>query len=150
MVSVYADGSAEPMPGFGGGWAFIVVSDEVELARGSGGVKSTTNNVMELTAALSGLEHVLLSGAHKTCHVELVSDSRLALTIADGSVAAHRYGPVAEALRAAGLEAAAATRWVRGHAGHRWNEAVDALASLERQAQLPAKVRRRRQAKARR
>jgi ribonuclease HI len=146
-VSVYSDGSAEPRSGRAGGWAFVVVQDGLELSSGSGGAPAATNNEMELAAALGGMRCVLERGDYRGGLVELVSDSQLVLEIAGGAVDAKRYGPLAEALRAACAQTHVRTRWVRGHSGERWNERADALATAAREAQLPAKVRRKRQAR---
>ena len=53
---VYADGGCDPNPG-PGGWGVVVAAPDgtVELCGGEPGI--TTNNRMELTAAIKGLEH---------------------------------------------------------------------------------------------
>lgn len=139
-VSVYTDGSAERA----GGWAYVVVQNDVELHAGSGGAKLATNNSMELAAAIAGLHRVLELGAHRHAAVELVSDSQLVLELARGAVDPERYGEQGQALRRAALTTGATCRWVRGHSGNRWNELADARAGQAREAQLPSKVRRRR------
>ena len=67
-VIVYTDGACSGNPG-PGGWAAVLIYGERRLEL-SGGEKETTNNRMELTAAIRALE------ALKTpCKVELYSDS---------------------------------------------------------------------------
>jgi ribonuclease HI len=128
VLEVYADGSAEGLVGKPGGWAFMVVRDDEVLLSKSGGSASTTSLVMELQAALRGLTEVTERGWHLEQTVELISDSSIALDIATGRFLPKRPLELALALRAASVKAGATTRWVRAHSGHRWNEAVDALA----------------------
>jgi len=68
-VSLYTDGACSGNPG-PGGWGVILeyMGHEKEL---SGGEKNTTNNRMELTAVIRGLEHL-----KEPCIVELYSDSK--------------------------------------------------------------------------
>ena len=68
-VTLYTDGACSGNPG-PGGWGAILeyMGHEVEL---SGGEKSTTNNRMELTAVIRGLQRL-----KEPCIVELYSDSR--------------------------------------------------------------------------
>ena len=134
-VLVYCDGSGEARVGKPGGWAFIVVKDDQQLISGSGAASSTTSLVMELEAALAGLRAVSARGWHG---VEVISDSSIALDIAAGKFLPKRHGALALELRAAAVEAKATTRWVRAHSGHRWNEAVDALARKAKELPLSA------------
>lgn len=127
-LELYCDGSAEERVGKPGGWAFVVVRSEEELLRGSGASASTTSLVMELEGARAGLGEILSRRWHLDHAVELISDSTIALDVAAGRFLPKRHGALAQALRAAAVEAGATTRWVRAHSGHRWNEAVDALA----------------------
>lgn len=122
MISIYCDGSSTERAGRAGGWAYIVVRDGEELASGSGGARSTTNNVMELEAAREGVK---AARSHQRVDepVELVTDSRY----------------VEEHLGEEGVT----TRWVRGHAGNRWNEEADARAHEAKQNFIPEKVKRR-------
>lgn len=68
MVDIYTDGACSGNPG-PGGWGAILIYEgkEKEL---SGGETHTTNNRMELTAAIEGL-----SALKKPCRVRLYSDS---------------------------------------------------------------------------
>ena len=69
IVTLYTDGACSGNPG-PGGWGAILeyMGHEVEL---SGGEKSTTNNRMELTAVIRGLQRL-----KEPCIVELYSDSK--------------------------------------------------------------------------
>lgn len=134
-VEIFTDGACKGNPG-PGGWAALLRlgRHEKELA---GGVPDTTNNRMEMTAAIRALEALI-----EPCEVILHSDSRY---VVDGMTkwihgwqkngwkSASRK-PVRNAdLWHELIEAAARHRitweWVRGHNGHVENERVDVLAS---------------------
>jgi len=135
LVHLATDGACKGNPGPGGWGAVIRAGDkEKEL---SGGEKLTTNNRMELTAAIKGLEAL-----KRPCHVILSTDSRyvmdgltkwLAGWQRNGWKTAARQ-PVKNADLWQELVAAAAPHrirweWVKGHAGHPENERADKLAS---------------------
>lgn len=67
-VIIYTDGACSGNPGPGGWGAILMYKDTKKEI--SGGEKNTTNNIMELTAALKGLEMLKFP-----CEVELYSDS---------------------------------------------------------------------------
>ena len=134
-VTMATDGACKGNPG-PGGWGVLIRSGtrEKEL---SGGEIHTTNNRMELTAAIRGLEALT-----RPCHVTLVTDS---VYVKDGITrwihAWQRNGwrtsdkkPVKNAeLWQELLEATARHRidwvWVKGHASDADNERADRLAS---------------------
>lgn len=70
VVKIYTDGSCSPNPG-PGGWGAVVLSEDGEKVTLSGREKETTNNRMELQAALEGLAS--LPSPHT---VELYTDSK--------------------------------------------------------------------------
>ena len=138
-VELYCDGACLGNPG-PGGWGYLL---RVRTATGekekeaSGAEPETTNNRMELLAAIRGLEALTQS-----CLVDLRSDSQYVVKgiqawlkdwkrrgwkKADGK-------PVLNADLWQALDAQLArhqveARWVRGHAGHAENERVDRLAN---------------------
>jgi len=132
-VTIYSDGSCEPNPG-PGGWAALLRFEghEKEL---SGSDPQTTNNRMELTAAVEALKAL-----KRPCRVMLYTDSEyLKRGITEwlprwqarnwrrkgGELAnVDLWQALAEAVQAHQIE----WRWVRGHAGHTENERVDRLA----------------------
>src|SRR5512138_2925173 len=67
-VRIFTDGACSPNPG-PGGWAAILQFGDHEKVL-TGGEKHTTNNRMELTAAIRALEAL-----NRPCHVELYTDS---------------------------------------------------------------------------
>ena len=70
-VRLYCDGACSPNPGIGG-WGVVLLSDLHNVRKElSGGELITTNNRMELTAALRGLEALKLP-----CRVDVSTDSK--------------------------------------------------------------------------
>jgi ribonuclease HI len=135
-VTIYTDGGAEPNPGTGG-WAAILLNPATgKVKELSGGEPRTTNNRMELTAALRGLEAL-----NQPCKVILFTDSlylRKGITqwlpgwIArgwrrkDGELQNEDlWRALAEAVRRHQID----WKWVKGHAGNKWNERADQLAT---------------------
>ncbi len=139
-VDIWTDGACSGNPGPGGYGAILRFGDhEKEI---SGGEADTTNNRMELMAAISALEALT-----RPCAVTLHTDSQylrngvtqwIEAWKARGWRTADRK-PVKNVDLWQRLEAASERheidwRWVRGHAGDAMNERVDALArgALER------------------
>ncbi len=134
-VKIATDGACKGNPGPGGWGALIRMgSHEKEL---SGGEAHTTNNRMELLAAIRGLEALT-----RPCHVTLVTDSAYVKNgITQWIHGWKRNGwrtadkkPVKNAdLWQELIEASARHRiewtWVKGHAGDPDNERADRLAS---------------------
>ena len=139
-VEIFTDGACKGNPG-PGGWGAILRSSGKEREL-SGGESPTTNNRMELVAAIEAL-----NALRRPCHVQLYTDSAY---VRDGITkwihGWRRNGwrtadkkPVKNAeLWQALLEATAPHRidwhWVKGHAGHPENERADALACAEAEA----------------
>jgi ribonuclease HI len=134
-VEIATDGACKGNPGPGGWGVFMRFgTSEKEL---SGGEPLTTNNRMELTAAIRGLEAL-----KRPCRVKLSTDSRYVMDgltkwlkgwQRNGWRTASRQ-PVKNADLWQELVAAAAPHriewtWVKGHAGHPENERADRLAS---------------------
>jgi ribonuclease HI len=87
-VTIYTDGACTPNPGRGGWSAIIVAEGEAPITL-SGGKDWTTNNEMELTGILRGLEWLAWKGVEGV----IVSDSRYAIDcISVWSVAWERQG----------------------------------------------------------
>lgn len=137
-VDIYTDGSCRNNPG-PGGWGAVLVCGEHELEL-SGGEAETTNNRMELTSVIEAL-----SKLKSPCEVTLTSDSKYVCDgiskgwaaswkkkgwkKSDGSPALNpelwdRLLTLCETHRVTFV-------WVKGHAGHPYNERCDALAQAE-------------------
>lgn len=134
-VEVFTDGACSGNPG-PGGWGVVLRfgAHEKEL---SGGEKETTNNRMELTAAIMGL-----SALKEPCKVRLVTDSKY---VADGITKGWAESWQKNGWKKADKKPALNTDlwerlleliakhevtidWVKGHAGHAENERCDKLA----------------------
>ena len=134
QVQIYTDGACSGNPG-PGGWGAILVHGDVEKEL-SGGEDNTTNNRMEMMAAIAGLEAL-----KQPCRVDVYTDSTyvqkgmlewLPGWKARGWKTADKK-PVKNADLWQRLEAAATRHkvqwhWVRGHNGHAYNERADQLA----------------------
>ena len=137
LVEIYTDGACRGNPG-PGGWAALLRMGHKEREL-SGGEPLTTNNRMELMAAIKGLEAL-----KRPCRVQLFTDSNY---VRDGITkwihGWRRNGwktadrkPVKNAeLWQELLDATAPHRvewhWVKGHSGHPENDRADALACAE-------------------
>ena len=122
---LYTDGACTKNPGGAGGWAYIVIPNKKngEEIVSSGGVKSTTNNKMEVVAITEGLKEI-----PKGKSVEIISDSEYALKTMKGEYRTKKNLEYWEALVKAMEGKDIYTRWVRGHAGDPFNERCDKLA----------------------
>lgn len=134
-VELFTDGACKGNPGPGGWGALLRMGQhEKEL---SGGDPDTTNNQMELTAVIRGL-NALTEG----CEIDLYSDSRYVIDgitkWVDGWQLRGWKNASKKPVRNAELwheliEAVARHsirwHWVKGHSGHAENDRVDALAS---------------------
>jgi ribonuclease HI len=134
VLHAYADGSGSERVGRPGGWAFTIVRDDEVLAEGRGSARRTSSLLMEFEAARAALEEVAARGWAETHQVHLVTDCLVAVDVAEGRFLPKPRLPAeaAKALRAAALRCRAAGRWVKAHAGDRWNERVDGLARAAR------------------
>lgn len=136
-VTIYADGCSLDNPG-PGGWAAILVYKGVEKEF-VGGELQSTNNRAELMAATIGLQAL-----NKPCAVKVVSDSQYVVKgMKEWIHGWRRKGwknaagePVKnrelwELLSTAAQPHDVTWEWVKGHAGHHYNERCDVLAKKE-------------------
>ncbi len=134
-IEIYADGACKGNPG-PGGWGVILRagSHEKELF---GGERDTTNNRMELTAVIRGLEAL-----KRPCRIHVFTDSQYVVKGMTEWLAGWKKKGWKNAAREPvknvdlwqQLEALAAQHdiewnWVKGHAGHPENERADQLAN---------------------
>lgn len=134
-VTIYSDGACHPNPG-PGGWAVLLRSGRNEKVL-TGSEVQTTNNRMELTAALQGLQAL-----KQPCEVDFYTDSQYLHQGIDEWLPRWRArnwkrkdGALAnvdlwQALDSAIQRHVIHWHWVRGHAGNQDNERVDRLARL--------------------
>lgn len=141
-VLIYSDGACSGNPG-PGGWGAVLISGK-HRKEISGGEGLTTNNRMELLAAISALEAL-----KKRSDVELYTDSAYVKNGITGWVHGWKKNgwrtadkkPVKnvelwQALDALRNKHDVAWHWLKGHAGHPENERADELA---REAMAPFK-----------
>lgn len=142
-VTIYTDGSCEPNPGPGGWAALLRYGKHVKEL--SGGEPETTNNRMELTAAIQALRAL-----QEPCHVDFYTDSEyLRRGISEWLPEWRRRGwkrkggalanqELWQALELAIQPHDIEWHWVRGHAGNRDNQRVDWLARRAMHHEAPA------------
>lgn len=136
MIKIYTDGSCLGNPG-AGGWAAVIVDEQNYCEEICGGEEHTTNNRMELTAAIRALEKISADGS-----AELFTDSSyLKNAFTNGWLVKWKRngwrtstgGHVLNKDLWQKLDELISTRavkfnWVKGHAGNFFNERCDTLA----------------------
>ncbi|MEA4832619.1 MAG: ribonuclease HI [Oscillospiraceae bacterium] len=134
-VTIYTDGACRGNPG-PGGWGTVLVYNGVEKEL-SGGDPDTTNNRMEIMAVIAGLEAL-----KEPCEALIISDSKYVVDAiekgwlaswqkrgwrkADGTPALNI--DLWKRLLTAAADHKISFSWVKGHAGHSYNERCDELA----------------------
>ena len=134
-VKLFSDGSCLGNPG-AGGWAYILQYGDA-IKKASGAEAMTTNNQMELTAAIMGL------GALKQpCRVELFTDSEYVVKAINSWLAkwvvtdfkGKKNADLWRRYLAVAAPHEIKASWVKGHAGHPQNEECDAMARAAAEA----------------
>ena len=137
-VHIYTDGSCRSNPG-PGGWGAVLVYGKHEREI-SGGEADTTNNRMELTAAIMALRAL-----KEPCIVHLCSDSKYLVDgLSLGWARSWRERGWRKPDRSPALNSdlwdellrledvhTVDYEWIKGHAGHPYNERCDEMAQLE-------------------
>ena len=136
-VYLYTDGACLGNPG-PGGWG-VVLSWDGQVRELSGGLPETTNNQMELTAVIKGLEAL-----KRPVPLHIVTDSKYVMQgvtqwmkgwkrngwrTANKKPVANR--PLWEQLDGLLAQHQVSWEWVKGHTGHPQNERCDQLASAQ-------------------
>lgn len=137
-INIYTDGSSLGNPGPGGYCAILEyqANGVLHTKTLSGGERHTTNNRMELKAAIEGLKAL-----KNSCEVDIITDSKYVADAINGWLAGWikkefknvknpdlwaEYMEVAKGHKVRGV-------WVRGHNGHPQNEECDRIAKNEAQ-----------------
>lgn len=141
-ITIYTDGGCTGNPG-PGGWGSVVLVNgkQIEL---SGGINSTTNNQMELTAVIKALEFIGKEYSFKE-ELEIYTDSQYVKNgITSWIINWEKNGwktaakkPVKNKefwieLRTLTKMANIKWFWVKGHSGNKYNEICDQLVAMER------------------
>ncbi len=134
-VKLFSDGSCLGNPG-AGGWAYILQYGDA-IKKASGAEAMTTNNQMELTAAIMGL-----SALKQPCRVELFTDSEYVVKAINSWLAkwivtdfkGKKNADLWRRYLAAAAPHEIKASWVKGHAGHPQNEECDAMARAAAEA----------------
>lgn len=120
-VVVITDGGCEPNPGTGG-WGALVKRDN-DVQELYGGKIETTNQQMEITAAIMGLRAL-----GEPCEVEVISDSQYVVYTMTKGWKRRANKELWEQLDEAAAPHKVTWTWVRGHDGHKGNERAHVLA----------------------
>ncbi len=143
-TGVFTDGASEGNPG-PGGWGAVYVVDGEVVDQAYASDPDTTNNRMELKAMIAGLR--MLS---PDSDVTVFTDSQLIVNILNQWAKGWEErgwtkkspGPiknlelVKEAYKLAKARPRVKIEWVKAHAGNRWNEYADALATAYRRSEM--------------
>jgi ribonuclease HI len=140
VIKIYTDGGCDKNPGGTGGWAVRLQNGE-EIVERSGRVEKTTNNRMEMTAAIRALELLdELNWNGRRCPVEIYTDSqyltrgmnewifgwqRRNWTLKDGTPV--KNADLWKRLLDLEMKHPVTWIWVQGHAGNPENLRVDHL-----------------------
>ena len=134
-IEIFTDGACRGNPGKGG-WGVMIRSNGLEESLYGGDI-STTNNIMELTAAIKALEHI-----PENSNVVLTTDSKYVMQGITEWIKNWKARNWKTASKKPVLNKELWIRldsltnlhsiewqWVKGHSGHRENEIADQLAN---------------------
>jgi len=146
-VDVYTDGACSGNPGKGG-WAFVIVEKDKSIYEKSGAEAETTNNRMEMQAVIEALKEI---------HSQKILDTELTI-YTDSSYVKNGITEWIKKWKKNGWRSSSNSpvknqdlwllldslvssctslswKWVKGHAGNKFNEMCDSLASMKAQGQ---------------
>ena len=134
-IKIFTDGACRGNPG-PGGWGALIIENEEEHSLW-GGEKNTTNNKMEMTAAIKALEYFTNSS-----NIQLTTDSNYVKDGIEGWIEGWKRNGWKTASKKSVKNKELWVRldelnnfhniswkWVKGHSGHRENEIADLLAN---------------------
>lgn len=148
-VAIYTDGACSGNPG-PGGWGSVIILPNLDIVELGGRENPTTNNRMEVGAALRALQFV----ANQDVPVHLYTDSTYLIRgitmwiwgwrkkgwmTAEGKEVQNRdlWEELSRVVSARGAGAKIEWKWVRGHTGHAGNERCDEIAVAYSQSRTP-------------
>ena len=139
---IYTDGGCSGNPG-PGGWGTVII-DGTNITKLSGGEKQTTNNRLELSAAINALDAVVKNTGWRNRHVEVYSDSQYVKNGITSWIKNWKKNGWKTAAKKPVLnqdlwialdnlynQLDIEWKWVKGHAGVEYNEICDQLCKME-------------------
>lgn len=127
-IELWTDGSCNPNPGSGGWAAILVNADNKEVIQESyGGEPATTNNRMEMTAIINGLNEI-----PEQSHVTIYSDSEVTINCAIGFWKRKKNRDLWQQYDQAAVKHKVVFKKVKAHQGIALNERADQLANRGR------------------
>jgi ribonuclease HI len=125
ITNIYTDGSCLKNPGGPSGWSFCILNDDKTWLV-SGGIASSTNNRMELTAVIEALATVVSNDEYK-----IFTDSLITLNCAQKIWKRKSNLDLWEQYDKVSNGKKLHWEWVKGHDGNEYNELVDKAARNE-------------------
>jgi ribonuclease HI len=126
-ITIYTDGACSGNPGPGGYAAILVARDSrgnvVKERQIVGGAKDTTNNRMEITAVVEGLKALT-----RPTEVTVVTDSKYVMNTVTEGWRRKKNHDLWQQLDTLTAQHQVTWEYVKGHAGHEYNERCDRLA----------------------
>ncbi|MSQ07914.1 MAG: cyclic pyranopterin monophosphate synthase MoaC [Dehalococcoidia bacterium] len=123
MIEIYTDGACLGNPGGPGGWGAVVVEDSRQQEF-SGYEPGTTNQRMEVLAAIKGLEQTPPGS-----QIKVISDSQYVVKTMSSGWQRNANRDLWARLDAVVADRRVRWEWVKGHSGHPFNELADRLAT---------------------
>ena len=124
MIQIYTDGAYSPKRNMGG-WAFVVVKDNVKIYSEFFPEPDTTNNRMEITAIIEAIKWSSENG-YKS--IEIVTDSMYVVGTMTMNWKRKKNVDLWEIMDTVCMNMDITWTHVKGHSGDRYNELCDALA----------------------
>jgi ribonuclease HI len=124
--TVYSDGACSGNPGAGGYAAIVVLNAENSEQIVKGGEAHTTNNRMEIMAVIAGLEIVPMGS-----DAQIVTDSQYVAYTMTKNWKRNKNNDLWDVLDSLVKQRRVTWQYVKGHAGHVYNERCDKLAVAE-------------------
>ncbi|MBQ2601133.1 MAG: ribonuclease HI [Treponema sp.] len=142
LLTIYTDGGCSGNPG-PGGWGCVII-DGGNVTKLSGGEKATTNNRMELSAAIAALDAAVKNNDWRTRKIEVYSDSQYVKNGITSWIKNWKKNGWKTAAKKPVLnqdlwialdelygQLNIEWKWVKGHAGVEYNEICDQLCKME-------------------
>ena len=141
-LTIYTDGGCSGNPG-PGGWGCVII-DGQNITKLSGGNGNTTNNRMELSAAINALDASVKNPEWRSRHIEVYSDSQYVKNGITSWIKNWKKNGWRTAAKKPVLnqdlwieldglynQLDIEWKWVKGHAGVEYNEICDQLCKME-------------------